>query len=192
MDIFHSFLKPPVFFTDRKKVEDFAKIIAKLPENSSIIIREYDLDQKNREIFAKKIIDLIGLKPIKIIIGKDIELAKKLKADGIHFSDFDQIPKDFAKENFIFSFAAHSEESIEKALKLKADLIFISPAFASSSHKDIEPLGEEKLRKIAVKYKNLDYLYPLGGINSGNISIIKKLGFASFGAIDFFKNFDEN
>ena len=186
MDYF-GFKKPPVFFTDRKKVKNFSKIIKNLPKNSAIIIREYDLDQKIREEFAKKIIRLKGSKPLKILIGKDIELAKKLQADGIHFSDFDKL-ENFNKENFIFSFAAHSEESIAKAISLKADMIFISPAFASSSHYDCAALGEKKLQEIALKYKNLDYLYPLGGINSNNISIIQKLGFASFGAIDFFNN----
>ncbi len=159
-----------------------------MPKNSAIIIREYDLDKKEREIFAKKIIELSLSRPLKIIIGKDIELAKKLKVDGVHFSDFDKIPANFSKENLIFSFAAHSLESIDLGIKLQADMIFISPAFASTTHKEIEPLGEKKLEEIAAKYKNLDYLYALGGINSSNISIIRKLGFCGFGAIDFFNN----
>jgi len=179
-------------------VDDFARIIEKLPKNSAIIIREYDLSACNREIFAKEIIRLTNGKSLKILIGRDIELAKKLGLDGVHFSDFslqdnwEAIDKGLLrsddKRNLILSFAAHSIASIDLAIKLPADMIFISPAFKSSSHLDIAPLGENKLREIALKYKNLDYLYPLGGIDSNNIKLIRELGFKSFGAIDFFKN----
>ncbi len=184
----YGFLKSPVFFTDRKKISDFAKIIEKLPQNSAIIIREYDLDQKDREIFAQKIINLKGDRPIKIIVGKDIDLARKINADGIHFSDFDNLPTNFRKGHFLLSFATHQEESIAQAINLEADMIFISPVFASSSHLEIKPLNQEKLRKILLKYKDLDYIYALGGINKNNISTAKQLGFSGFGAIDFFNN----
>ena len=187
MDKFFSFPKPPTFFTNRKKIKDFAKIIEKLPKDSAIIIREYDLDPKEREIFAQEIIDLAQGKSLKILIGKDIALAKKLKADGVHFSDLDKV--NFKKDDdLILSFAAHSIAGIDLGIKLKADMIFIAPAFATTSHLDTEPLGETQLREIALKYKNLDYLYPLGGVNSSNIYLLRNLGFASFGAIDFFNN----
>jgi thiamine monophosphate synthase len=105
----------------------------------------------------------------------------------VHFSDLDKV--NFKKDDdLILSFAAHSIAGIDLGIKLKADMIFIAPAFATTSHLDTEPLGEAHLREIALKYKNLDYLYPLGGVNSSNIYLLRNLGFASFGAIDFFNN----
>jgi thiamine monophosphate synthase len=64
---------PPVFLTDRKKISDFKKIIKSLPKNSTIIIREYDLDKKSREEFAREIIKLAKPRALKILIGKDGE-----------------------------------------------------------------------------------------------------------------------
>ncbi len=119
------FAAPPVFFTDRKKILDLETTIKNLPKNCAIIIREYDLDAKSREAFARKIIDLARPRGIKILIAKDFSLAKKIKADGLHFSDFDQLPTQFLQKklwpkNFIFSLAAHSLKSILKLQKLAA------------------------------------------------------------------------
>jgi thiamine monophosphate synthase len=134
-----------VFFTDRKKTPDLEKIITNLPKNSAVIIREYDLDKSSRENFAKKIarliknLNLTQNKQLKIIIGKDFALALKIKADGIHFSDFERIPLQFFKkksfpQKFIFSIACHSFRSVIKSLKLKPDIIFISPVFPTTTH----------------------------------------------------------
>jgi thiamine-phosphate pyrophosphorylase len=190
---------PPVFFTDRKKISDFEKIIKNLPKNSAIIIREYDLTKIEREIFAKKIIDLAKPRTLKILIGKDFALAKKLKADGVHFSDRDHLPLQFlnkksAPKKFIFSISCHNLKSVLKSLKLKPDMIFISPIFPTTSHSDAEILGLRNLAKISSKTKKRGYLfgltsapiYALGGINSDNIQSVRKLQISGFGAIDFF------
>lgn len=191
---------PPVFLTDRKKILDFEKIIKSLPKNSTIIIREYDLDKKSREEFASNIIKLARPRALKILIGKDILLAKKLKADGIHFSDLDKLPLQFLMKksfpkNFIFSFSCHSIPSVLKTQKLKPDMIFISPIFPTTSHDfsrgETKEFGLKNLAKIAFKTKNCGYFSPrifaLGGINSQNIKSVRKLAIAGFAAIDLFK-----
>jgi len=189
------FVAAPVFFTDRKKVSDFEKIIANLPKNSKIIIREYDLDKKIREEFARKIISLARARGLKILIGKDFDLARKVKADGIHFSDFDKLPLQFFKKKsfpkkFIFSCACHSEKSFLKFRKLKMDMIFLAPIFPTTSHAGAKNLGLKNLAKITTKNRNSDYflpeIYALGGINPANITSLRKLGISSFGAIDLF------
>lgn len=188
-------LPSSVFFSDRKRISNLEATIKSLPKNSAIIIREYDLDKKDREIFARKIAALARPRSLKIIVGKDIALAKKIKADGVHFSDFDSLPiqflqkKNFAKK-FIFSFACHSFKSVLLAQKLEADMVFISPAFATQSHLNTQTLGIKNLAKISLKTKSPSYLslpvYALGGINSTNLSSVRKLGLSGFAAISLF------
>ena len=186
-----------VFFTDRKKIYDLENTIKSLPKNSAIIIREYDLEQKDREIFARKIKDLTNSRNIRIIVGKDLVLAIKIKADGLHFSDLDHLPLQFLerkkfKKKFIFSFACHSFKSVLKAQKLKADMIFISPIFPTKSHLNTQALGIKNLAKISFKTKSSSYvspsLYALGGINSQNLLSVRKLGISGFAAISLFLN----
>ncbi len=187
-----------ILFTDRRKIFDFKNVIKNLPKNSAIIIREYDLGKKDRKDFAKKILTLAkDRNDLKILVGKDFALAKEIKADGIHFSDFDKLPLQFFKKNsfpkkFIFSFACHSLKSLFNSIKIRADMIFISPIFLSSSHPDAKNLGLRNLAKITVQNKKQNYLfgniYALGGIKKENLKMIKKLPLKGFGAIDYFLN----
>jgi len=189
------FVAPPVFFTCSKKVSDFEKTIKNLPKKSYVIIREYNLNKKDREIFAQKIIALARPKGLKILVGKDFALARKIKADGVHFSDFDKLPlqflqkKSFAKK-FIFSFACHNLKSALRSQKLKADMIFITPIFPTTSHLEAKIIGLRNLAKITSKTKNSPYfsstIYALGGVNSTNIKSINKLGISGISAIDLF------
>jgi thiamine-phosphate pyrophosphorylase len=189
------FMNAPVFFTCSKKIPDIEKVIKNLPKKSVIIIREYDLDQKSREVFAEKIVTLARARDLKILVGKDFALAKKIKADGIHFSDFDKLPIQFFKKssfakNFIFSFSCHSFKSVLRMPKLEADMIFIAPIFATTSHPNAKTIGLRNLAKITVKTKSSNYflskIYALGGIDTQNIKSLQKLKISGFGAIDFF------
>ena len=72
-----------VFFSNRKSFNNFESLaftLQNLPRNAAIIIREYDLNTTQREAFAKDVIALARPLGIKILIGKNIPLAKKLKA----------------------------------------------------------------------------------------------------------------
>lgn len=169
-----------------------------MPKNSIIIIREYDLDQESRYNFAKEIFALKkDRRDIKILIGKNVKLAVELKADGVHFSDNDILPLSFLQKksfhkNFIFSFACHSEKSLKKAHKIKPNLVFLSPIFPTTSHREAKFFGKLKFAKIAVENKKLKYdrlaLFALGGINKNNLKFIKNLTIKGFGAIDYFLN----
>ncbi len=183
-------------FTDRKKITDFEKTINSLPKNSGIIVREYDLPTREREIFAKKIITLAKKKSLKVLIGKDLFLAQKLGADGVHFSDFDRkyykyLPRKKFTKNFIFTFSSHNLKSALKLCKIRPEIVFISPIFPTSSHLNTKALGLQNLAQIYLKSKSKFYsptrFYALGGINKDNLTSIRKLGISGFAAIDLFK-----
>lgn len=194
------FAQKPVFFTDRTKVLNFDKTIQSLPRNSTIVIREYDLEKKLREEFARKIIQLARPKQLKILLGKDFELARKIKANGVHFSDLSKVPLQFLKKksfpkNFVFSISCHSFKSFLKVQKLKPDIIFVSPIFATTSHIGATTFGLKNLAKISFKAKKPKYferwvyapqIFALGGINLNNIKSVRKLAISGFAAIDLF------
>ena len=191
-----------VFFTDRKKIPSPERIFNQLPKKSAIIFREYDLNKKDREILAKNLFNKITKKNCRFIIAKDIDLALKIKADGVHYSDFDKnishfmlIRKSLPK-NFIFSLAIHHEKSLNFLNKLQPDLIFFSPVFQTSTHPHQSPMGIIKLSRFLIKSKYFcckikNYqpkIYALGGINFNNLKNLRKLNLSGFGAIDLFKN----
>jgi thiamine monophosphate synthase len=195
-----------VFFTNRNKISNPQEIIKNLPKHSAIIFREYDLPSEERLLLAKNLMDKnlqFSKNKNHFIIGKDYNLAKKIKAQGVHFSDHDKnilpffLQRKSLPKNFIFSLAIHHERSVALVKKLKPDLIFFSPIFKSSSHLDQRPFGLINFSRFLIKTKyfyckNKNYqpkIYALGGINFDNIKKLRKINIAGFGAIELFKNF---
>lgn len=160
-----------------------------MPKNSAVIFREYDLKDDERELLARQIMQVCRQKNHKIIIGKNLALATKLRADGVHFSDNDKLPlgalnRQNLPKKFIFSFACHNFLSVLKSQQLKADFIFISPIFVTKSHPNVAALGLMALSKII--RTNKTPIFALGGVNKTNINALKKLGTQGFGAIELF------
>lgn len=173
------------FFTDRKRIANVFDVVENLPENSAIIIREYDLKADERLSFAKQIIVIAHRKNLKVLVGKDWNLAEEIGADGVHFSDLDQdfmIPKN--RHKLILSYSCHQTESIIKAEKLNVDLVFYSPIFASKSHPNQQPVGINGLRNFTKK--TLLPVYALGGIDEKNIKLLKNTNISGVGGISMF------
>lgn len=182
------------FFSDRRQFSDIFATI-KLLKNASaaIIIREYDLDRKDRGEFAKKIIKIAKSKSLPVLIGKDLKLALELGADGVHFSDHDQkwykFKKIPLKKNFIFTCSIHAEDSLRKAEISGFDAIFYSPIFTTKTHPNQKPAGVKALTKIALKSKIP--LYALGGITPDNIRQLRACKINGIGGISIFNSKDK-
>lgn len=175
-----------VFFTDRKRCDDLKKIVKNLPKNSAIIFREYDLNKAKRQELALEIFAICKNFGHKFLIGKDLELARAIKADGIHFSDLDFCHNYFFaqknKKKFIISLACHSLKSLAIAQKSAADIIFLTPIFVTKSHKNTKILGLKNLEKAC--QISLKPVFALGGVNEKNIAKIARCGAFGFGAIE--------
>jgi thiamine-phosphate pyrophosphorylase len=177
------------FFTDQKriggKIENIFDVIKNLPQNSAVIVREYNLKPDERLHFAQKIMEIATPKNLPVLIGKDWNLAEKIGANGVHFSDRDQsliIPK--KRGEMILSYSCHSLESIIQAEKLKADLLFYSPIFLSKSHLNQKPIGIDGLKNFTKKTKLP--VYALGGIDEKNIELLENTGISGIGGISIF------
>jgi thiamine-phosphate pyrophosphorylase len=194
------------FFTNRKRVENIFDVVANLPKNSGIIIREYDLKYSDRLEFAQKISALAFKNGQMVLVGKDIGLAKEIGADGIHFSDFDDdiflertphrrrptlrgAPNSSSKKSFlpkmILSYSCHHPKSLSKAKKLKADLVFFSPIFSTKSHPNKKPVGVFALRNF-VKKTNIP-VFALGGIDKKNVKLLAGSNICGIGGISIFQ-----
>ena len=176
------------FFTDRNKV-DIIKVISSLPKKVIVIFREYDLTYVGRLNLVCKIQKICHKKDLKLVIGKDITLAKEVATSSVHFSDYDNFLQDFdeIKENFFVTCSFHSKESILKYQDLNFDIRFLSPIFKTTSHERQKPLGIEVLREL-VEGEGVK-ICPLGGINTENIEKLQNLNITGIAGIDLFKFF---
>ncbi len=162
-----------------------------MPQNSAFIFREYDLNQQKRQELAEKIFAICQEKSCKFLIGKDLELARKIEADGVHFSDLDfvdgfdnaSVVAGFARK-FTISLSCHSLQSVQKAQNSGADVIFLSPIFATKSHANAKTLDLENLAEACKS--STKPIFALGGISEKNLASIAKCGARGFGGIEIF------
>ena len=172
-------------------------MLKNLPKKTCIIFREYDLPKLEREELALKYFKITKEFGHDFLVGKNFDLAVKIKCDGVHFSDHDlkksllKIRYSCKKNKLIFSFALHNLKNLSYLRILSPDMVFLSPIFKTSSHQNQRPLGlfnYLKISKIFNQKISKNNFFPLGGINLQNLRRLNKINITGFGAIDFFKN----
>ena len=80
--------------------------------------------------------------------------------------------------------SAHGARDIGKSINIKADIIFLSPVFDTTSHPERKNIGVIKLGLMAKLFKKP--VIALGGINDNNISRLKGLPIVGCAGIDAF------
>ena len=166
------------YLTDPIKTKYPYLTINSLTNNTGIIIRPYNLQNKNN--YIKKIIKSAKKKSlIKLIAGTHNQSAD---SDGAHIPKW-QYKK--PKNMKIISTSVHSLKDIRKCLNLEANIAFISPIFKTSSHKNKKYIGVVRLGLMSRNIKIP--VIALGGINDENIKKLRSLPIQGCAGIDIFE-----
>ena len=171
--------KPPYIwmFTDSIKTSKPVKLTKSLPTKSGVVIRDYN--SKNKETIIRNILNIKKRKNLTVLISG--KYRRNLNVDGNH------LPKWLNCNNKIHkmvSISVHTGRDIRKSINVKADLVFISSVFPSSSHKSKQHLGIIKLGLLARLFKK--DVIALGGINNKNIARLRSLPISGCAGIDVF------
>ncbi len=166
-------------------INDFNKDHLKnLNSNISVIYRNYK--GKYDENLIYRINKFCKSKNIKFFLANNINLAIKLRLDGVYVPSFNKkIDVIKAKiKNLILLGSAHNIKEINEKKKQGIDLIFLTPIF--SVKKRSSYLGTIKFNNFSklINYKSV----ALGGINSKNINKIKLLNCYGIGSISYIKD----
>ena len=164
------------FLTDNKKTKYPLKVLKKLPKKTGVIIRDYT----NKKIVNKEINQWRSRKLLTIL--KAGKYSKTLYTDGIHYPQW--LQSSIMKRDAIKSISVHSGKDIRKSINIRANLVFISPVFETTSHKNEKSLGIIRLG-LLVKLFKIPAI-ALGGINNDNISRLKSLPISGCAGIDAF------
>jgi len=149
---------PLVLVTDDRKA-DWALAASRLPHGSLVLVR--GRDARAREKLAHS---LHGIAPL--LIADDPELAADMGA-GLH------LPEARIREvahwrvrhpDWIITSSAHSLRTLMHAREL--DAVFLSPVFATTSHKGAAPLTPARAAFIA--QHGMVPVYALGGVTARN------------------------
>ena len=133
----------------------------------AIIYRNQGKSEKKDDLL--KFRKLCKLKSIDFFVANDLNLAHKLRSDGVYFSSYNNSYKSLFLKQLKISVigSAHSYKEIYMKAKQGCEVILLSKLFMVNYNKKAKFLGVIKFNKFLRSYKNL---IPLGGINLSNLN----------------------
>jgi len=177
----HNKVLPKVYhFIDNLNIEN----IYHFNKNICIIYRNY-----NSKIDIEKLLNFkkyCNKLKLKFLISNEIDLAFKLKLDGVYLPSFNKkfYHKKFQNfRKFIIIGSAHSLKEIRIKEKQNVEQIFLSPLFKTK--KTSKLLGIIKFNNLSKFTKKP--IIALGGINKNNIKQLKLINGEGFAGITYFK-----
>ncbi|TQR33507.1 thiamine phosphate synthase [Lysinibacillus sphaericus] len=130
------------------------------------------------EDFARKCQKLCQQYHVPFIVNDDVELAIKLRADGVHIGQED-FPVPMVRNkigNMMLGVSVHSQAELQTALQYDADYVGIGPIFSTTSKSDANPpRGTNFLQQARMQYPDLP-IVAIGGINCSNAPMVFKAG----------------
>ena len=140
-------------------------------------IREKNLDEQEFEQEAIQLKKLCEKYKIPFVVNDNVQLAKKIDADGVHIGQEDMNPTEARKilgEQKIIGVSAQTVEEALLAEKQGADYLGVGAVFHTGSKDDAIEVPPETLKSIckAVKIP----VVAIGGITKDNVSELKNSG----------------
>ncbi len=115
---------------------------------------------------------------VPFIINDDVELAIKLRADGVHIGQDDENAAQVKKRigSMLLGVSAHTEEEVQQAIANGADYVGVGPIFPTKTKLDAKaPAGTEILQHFSKKFLNLP-IVAIGGITEQNAQQVLSAG----------------
>jgi len=148
-----------------------------------IIYRNYQ--SKRREVELFKIAKACRKNGKKLFVSNDVNLAVKIKAEGIYIPAFNKSKRYYNLENknLIILGSAHNQIEIKKKIEQNCSVIFLSPLFYIKKKNKF--LGMHKFNYLT--HANKIKIFALGGITQNNVNKLNLINISGFGGISLFK-----
>ncbi len=147
-------------------------------------LREKDLDEESFLSEALEIQKLCKMYNIPFIINDNVEIAKKINADGVHVGQSDMKAgnvRAILGKDKILGVSAQTVEQALLAEKEGADYLGVGAVFPTGSKADADDVSYETLKEIceAVSIP----VVAIGGISAGNVLTLKGSGISGIAVI---------
>lgn len=181
------------FFLDSRKKESIS-ILYHITSKDGVIFFNNEYNDNHHSLKKiEKLVYFCRKNNIPFLFPNSIVNALKFKACGIYLplSKYQENSKNKLSlinipPDFIIATSVHNYKEILISNKLKYNIVFISPAFITMSHKEMAPHNTVKFINLC-KFSNAQ-VFALGGINKKNFQLLKNKHLNGFGAITYFKN----
>jgi thiamine-phosphate pyrophosphorylase len=172
-----------LFFTDPQRTPDAEQIAAALPPGAAIVFRAFGAP--DAEAQALRLLAIARARRLKLLVGADAALARRVGADGVH------LPERLAAQarrlkarhpEWIVTAAAHSLAAARRAHAADADAVVVSTVFASRSPSAGRPMGPVRLAALVRQAGGP--VYGLGGIDNKTARRLKDAGLVGLAAVE--------
>ncbi len=127
-----------------------------------IQIREKHLSKTDLNCFARKVIDVAHRYDAKVLINGDMDVARQLRADGVHLPSVMLMNLQEKPADLIIAASCHDATELAHAEKLGLDFVVLSPVNPTKSHQGAQPLGWHKFAQMVQAVQMP--VYGLGGM----------------------------
>ncbi len=160
--------------TDERVSEaDLLRAIARLPRGSAVVLRHYSLAAAERHALLLRMMRAACRRHVLLLAG-DAELARDWGADGYH-------GRARGKAG-LHSAPVHNHRELVQAEHAGADVLLISPLFATRSHPGARMLGAFRFAALARQARVP--VIALGGVKPRHAALVRRLGARGYAAID--------
>ncbi len=115
----------------------------------------------------EQIISLVHEFGAKILLNNDVELAKKLGADGVHLPSAALLKLLQKPEHLMVAASCHNTAELAHAQKLGLDFVVLSPVNPTRSHENVATLGWQNFTQFIESIEIP--VYALGGMTLENL-----------------------
>ncbi|MBX3482922.1 MAG: thiamine phosphate synthase [Phenylobacterium sp.] len=173
-------LPPLLCFTDPARTPDPEAVAARLPRGAAIVYRHFGAP--DAEARARRLAAITRARGLKLLIGQDAGLARRIGADGVHLPErlaHRAAGLKRANPRWIVTSAAHS---LAAARASRADAVVLSVAFPSRSPSAGPALGPIRL---AARVRAAGRpAYALGGVNTKRARRLLDAGLVGLAAVE--------
>ena len=133
-----------------------------------------------------KIANACKQKRYKLYVSNDVNLAIKVRADGIYIPAFNKKRyENLENKKITIIGSAHNQKEISEKILQKCSAIFLSPLFKVKKSKKF--LDNIKFNFLSYSNSSKISFFALGGIKEKNVKKLKILNIKGIGGISLFK-----
>jgi thiamine-phosphate pyrophosphorylase len=169
---------PELWLMTDERGGDPVEIARRRPRRSGIVFRHYATPPRKRRALFERVRRIARQRQLVLMLAGPPAQGRAWRADGAHH-------RSLLSSKGLRSVAVHNRVELARARRVAADLIFVSPVFATASHPGAAALGVARLGLLVGADRSRTIA--LGGMNAKNFQRLAGLKVHGWAAIDAFK-----
>ena len=165
---------------ERVDTDRLLRAARRLPRGSGIILRHYRTGPEERRALFDALRWIARMRGHVLLLAGSVEVARAWGANGVHLSGGQRLRRSRPRSGVVTA-PVHTLRELRLAERNRADLVFLSPLFATRSHPGARPLGPYRFAAIARRSRVP--VMALCGVKQHRL-LLRRIGASGYGAID--------